>query len=66
MMGVRGPARVSTLRWRLCSQEHALRVARRMAADGEQVMVVRGREPLQPWLVVEQTAAGLEGAVACA
>ena len=66
MTGVERPARVSALRLRLCSQEHALRVARRNSADGEQVMVVRGREPLQPWQVVEQTAAGLEGAVACA
>lgn len=49
---------LSFLRWRLCSHEHAARVAARLNAAGEQATVVRGRERLQPWRVVEGATYG--------
>lgn len=53
MSGLAMAGPLSPLRWRLCSQEHAARVAGRLTAAGEEAAVARGSERLQPWRVVE-------------
>ncbi len=57
---------LSALRWRLCSHEHAARVAARLTAAGEQATVARGRERLQPWRVVEGATHSSMETTACA
>lgn len=60
------PDTLSPLRRQLCSQENALRVARRMTSDGLAVTVVATGDPLQPWHVVETDAAPNLEVRACA
>lgn len=66
MKGTAMSAALSPLRWRLCSKDHAARVAGRLVAAGERVEVVPGTERLQPWRVIEGRAAGTEEGIACA
>jgi hypothetical protein len=57
---------LSPLRRILCSRSNAVRVAARIHLDGIQTDIVATGEPLQPWLIVETTAALIEDARACA
>ena len=58
MSGLAMAGPLSPLRWRLCSQEHAARVAGRLQAAGEEAAVARGSGRLQPWRVVEGAPSG--------
>jgi hypothetical protein len=57
---------LSPLRRILCSRFNAVRVAAWMRLDGIHTDIVATDEPLQPWRIVETTAALIEDARACA
>ena len=57
---------LSPLRRILCSRSNAVRVAACMSLDGIHTDIVATDEPLQPWLIVETTAALIQDARACA
>ena len=57
---------LSPLRRILCSRSNAVRVAAWMRLDGIHTDIVATGEPLQPWLIVETTAALIQDARACA
>lgn len=57
---------LSPLRRVLCSRANAVRVATWMRLDGIHTDIVATADPLQPWLIVETTAALIEEARVCA
>jgi len=57
---------LSPLRRILCSRSNAVRVAAWMRLDGIYTNIVPTDDPLQPWLIVETTAALIEEARVCA
>ena len=57
---------ISPLRCVLCSRSNAVRVAAWMRVDGIHTDIVATGDPLQPWRIVETTAALIEDARACA
>ncbi len=57
---------LSPRRRMLCSRANAVRVAAWMRLDGIYTDIVATADPLQPWLIVETTAALIEEARACA
>jgi len=57
---------LSPLRRILCSRSNAVRVAACMRLDGIHTDIVATAEPLQPWMIVETTAALIQDARACA
>lgn len=56
---------LSPLRRVLCSHSNAVRVARWMRRDGIDTAIVATDDPLQPWRIVEATAASHEDTRAC-
>lgn len=57
---------LSPLRRTLCSHANAIRVARWMRRDGIDAAIVATDDPLQPWRVIEATAANHQDTRACA
>jgi hypothetical protein len=57
---------LSPLRRVLCSRSNAVRVAAWMRLDGIHTGIVATGDPLQPWLIVETTAAMIQDVRACA
>lgn len=57
---------LSPLRRVLCSRSNAVRVAAWMRLDGIHTDIVATGDPLQPWLIVETTAAMIQDVRACA
>lgn len=57
---------LSDLRRVLCSHANAVRVARRMAAEGHTTKVVATGNPLQPWRAIEVLEAEDRGSRVCA
>lgn len=59
-------ARLSPLRWRLCSALHARRIAQRMQAEGLDVVLLLTGDRRQPWRVMERADASIDEVSACA
>ena len=59
-------ATLSPLRRRLCSYDHAARVAGAMADAGANVTIISTVDPLQPWRVLEAERQDDERILACA
>jgi hypothetical protein len=57
---------LSPLRRVLCSRSNAVRVAAWMRLDGIHTDIVDTGDQLQPWLIVETTAAMIQDVRACA
>ena len=57
---------LSPLRRTLCSPIHAARLAKRMRAEGLDVVVILTGDLLQPWRVIERDACARPPVLACA